>query len=82
VSRLGNKRHDQAIVEAIVALAHALDMEVTAEGIETGEQLARLTALGCERGQGYYFSRPVQAASATELLTREQQAPIRQLRAA
>ena len=68
VSRLGRERHDQAIVEAIVALAHALDMAVTAEGIETGEQLARLSALGCERGQGYYYSRPVPAASATELL--------------
>src|ERR1043165_214035 len=48
VGQLGRARHDGAIVEAIVALAHGLDMAVTAEGIETGEQLARLTALGCE----------------------------------
>jgi EAL domain-containing protein (putative c-di-GMP-specific phosphodiesterase class I) len=82
VSRLGSERHDAAIVEAIVALAHALDMAVTAEGIETGEQLARLTALGCERGQGYYFSRPVQAASASELLAAQSRSPINGLRAA
>ncbi|MBV8719092.1 MAG: EAL domain-containing protein [Chloroflexi bacterium] len=68
VSRLGRERQDHAIVEAIVALAHALDMEITAEGIETGEQLARLSALACERGQGYYFSRPLSANAAAELL--------------
>jgi diguanylate cyclase (GGDEF)-like protein/PAS domain S-box-containing protein len=68
VSRLGGDHHEHAIVEAIVALAHALDMQVTAEGIETGEQLARLSALGCEQGQGYYFSRPVPAHAAIDLL--------------
>jgi diguanylate cyclase (GGDEF)-like protein/PAS domain S-box-containing protein len=82
VSRLGRERHDQAIVEAIVALAHALDMAVTAEGIETGEQLARLSALRCERGQGYYFSRPVPAETASELLAAQTDASRRQLRAA
>ena len=82
VSRLGRERQDQAIVEAIVAIAHALEMAVIAEGIETGEQLARLRALGCERGQGYYFSRPVQAASASELLRAQGCSTIRQLRAA
>ena len=79
VSRLGGDRHDHAIVEAIVALAHALDMEVTAEGIETGEQLARLSALRCERGQGYYFSRPVPAHAASELLAQVAFSPLDEL---
>ena len=46
------------IVQAVVMLAHALEMSVTVEGIETAEQLALVTALGCNSGQGYYFSRP------------------------
>ena len=79
VSRLGHERPDEAIVEAIVALAHALDMAVTAEGIETGEQLARLTALGAERAQGYYFSRPVATATASELLVAQRRSAVHQL---
>jgi EAL domain-containing protein (putative c-di-GMP-specific phosphodiesterase class I) len=41
---------------------------VTAEGIETSEQLERLRALGCDQGQGYFFSRPVPAEAAENLL--------------
>ena len=48
-----------AIVRAVTTLAHALGIEVTAEGIETEEQLARVRALRCDRGQGYYFSEPL-----------------------
>jgi diguanylate cyclase (GGDEF)-like protein/PAS domain S-box-containing protein len=48
-----------AIISAICDLAHALDLEVVAEGVETPEQLERLLALGCDRLQGYLFSRPV-----------------------
>ena len=55
------------IVQTIIALAHGLGLDVTAEGIETAEQLARLKALGCEFGQGYLFSRPVEPEAA-ELL--------------
>lgn len=55
------------IVQTIIALAHGLDIDVTAEGVETSEQLARLKALGCEFGQGYLFSRPVNPEAA-ELL--------------
>jgi diguanylate cyclase (GGDEF)-like protein len=55
------------IVQTIIALAHGLGIDVTAEGIETSEQLARLKALGCEFGQGYLFSRAVDQKSA-ELL--------------
>ena len=55
------------IVQTIIALAHGLGIDVTAEGVETAEQLARLKALGCEFGQGYLFSRPVDPEAA-ELL--------------
>ena len=46
-------------VRLIVALAQTLGMEIVAEGTETSEQVDFLRQLGCEYGQGYYFSRPV-----------------------
>jgi diguanylate cyclase (GGDEF)-like protein/PAS domain S-box-containing protein len=69
ISRLRNERHDVAIVEAVIALARGLNMEVTAEGIETNEQLTRLEQLGCDNGQGYYFGRPMPAESVTLVLS-------------
>jgi EAL domain-containing protein (putative c-di-GMP-specific phosphodiesterase class I) len=59
-----------SIVRAITAMAHALGMDVTAEGIETARQLAAVRAVGCDWGQGYHFSRPVSAAEVTALLQR------------
>ncbi len=56
------------IVRTIITLAHSLGMDVIAEGVETGDQLARLALLGCEYGQGYYFSKPVCDDEATALL--------------
>jgi diguanylate cyclase (GGDEF)-like protein/PAS domain S-box-containing protein len=58
---LGTDPEDMAIVHAVIAFARILKLHVIAEGIETPEQLAQLRALGCERGQGYYFSRPLPA---------------------
>lgn len=49
------------ICEAIIAMAHKLDIKVIAEGIETQQQLGALTAAGCDLGQGYLFSRPISA---------------------
>jgi EAL domain-containing protein (putative c-di-GMP-specific phosphodiesterase class I) len=46
------------IVQAIIALAHGLGIEVVAEGIETAGQAARLRELRCDRGQGFFFARP------------------------
>jgi EAL domain-containing protein (putative c-di-GMP-specific phosphodiesterase class I) len=52
---------DARIVATIVNLAHGLDLEVVAEGIETGDQLEFLRRRDCALGQGYLFSRPLQA---------------------
>jgi len=57
-----------AIVRTIVALAHALGMDVIAEGVETAAQLSRLRAIGCEYGQGYFFAQPLPSDAATALM--------------
>lgn len=62
-----------AIVRTIVALAHALGMDVIAEGVETAAQLARLRAIGCEYGQGYFFAKPLPSEAATALMASEPQ---------
>ncbi|HET7031179.1 MAG TPA: diguanylate cyclase [Candidatus Limnocylindrales bacterium] len=58
------------IVQAVIALAHGLGIEVVAEGIETAGQLARLRELVCDRGQGYFYARPQPPEAITELLSR------------
>ncbi len=68
VAGLGKDKHATVIVSAVVALAHTLDLAVTAEGVETTEQLARLRAVGCDRAQGFYFSPPVPASAIDEML--------------
>ncbi|MBC6432203.1 EAL domain-containing protein [Nostoc sp. HG1] len=50
-----------AVTNAIIALAKSLRLSITAEGVETQEQLDYLKMQGCDEGQGYYFSRPVPA---------------------
>ena len=55
VDGLGTDPLDSALVAAIIAMADALDLEVTAEGIETQDQLAMLKSLECRRGQGFYL---------------------------
>jgi EAL domain-containing protein (putative c-di-GMP-specific phosphodiesterase class I) len=49
----------EAIINAIIAMAHSLKIEVVAEGVETEEQLAYLQSQKCNKMQGYLFSRPV-----------------------
>jgi diguanylate cyclase (GGDEF)-like protein len=58
-----------AIVAAVVGMAHALGRTVTAEGIETSEQLAFLQALGCDLAQGYLLGRPMPFAELAPFLT-------------
>jgi diguanylate cyclase (GGDEF)-like protein len=57
-----------AIVDTVVALGRALDLTITAEGVETPEQARALKDAGCDQGQGYLFGRPLSAAAAIELI--------------
>jgi diguanylate cyclase (GGDEF)-like protein/PAS domain S-box-containing protein len=68
VDGLGTDPHDTALVAAIVAMASALDLQVTAEGVETHEQLLGLKTLGVPRAQGFYLARPMAAASIARLV--------------
>ena len=68
IGGLGRSRVDTAIVTATLAFAQALGLSVTAEGIETIEQLAGLRALGCLHGQGYLFSPAVPAEDLPALI--------------
>ena len=68
VSRLGHDAEADAIVQAIITLAHTLNLQVTGEGIETAEQRDALLRLGCDHGQGYYFARPMEPAAVDRLL--------------
>ena len=63
--------NDNAIVRTISTLARNLGMEVIAEGIETEEQYQQLRMLGCEYGQGYLFSRPVDNDGVAHLLAQD-----------
>jgi EAL domain-containing protein (putative c-di-GMP-specific phosphodiesterase class I) len=56
------------IVKSVVAFAAGLGLELVAEGIETEAQAAQLKALGCRYAQGFYFSRPMNAANAGQIL--------------
>lgn len=62
--------HGQAIVAAVLGMAHALDLQVVAEGVEETRQLEALAALGCDLAQGLLFSRPLPADEFAAFLTR------------
>jgi len=68
VSRIGADNSGVEIIQTIVTLARSRGMDIVAEGIETPTQLQKLGELGCELGQGYLFSQPVDSFKATELL--------------
>ena len=69
-----------AILEAIIAVGHALGTEVVAEGIEAQGQVERLLQMGCRLGQGHLFARPMAAPEATQWL--QGQAPAGEVTAA
>ncbi|MDH2435657.1 EAL domain-containing protein [Pokkaliibacter sp. MBI-7] len=68
VSRLNNGRESLALIKAVVAIGEALNMEVIAEGVEDEMQAKLLRDIGCDQMQGYFFSRPVPAMQATQIL--------------
>jgi diguanylate cyclase (GGDEF)-like protein/PAS domain S-box-containing protein len=63
VADLSDEPDDATIVRTVIAMAHALDLEVVAEGVETREQLTFLTAERCDRVQGFYFSQAIPLAA-------------------
>ena len=69
VGQMDSSSENAEIVRTIVLLARNLGMDVVAEGVETQEQLMQLKEMGCETGQGYLFSKPVDAAAAEWLLS-------------
>ena len=70
VATLQTDRGSAAIIRAVATLAQALDVPVTAEGIEDAETLDALLAIGCATGQGWYFGKPMGAEDALQLLRR------------
>ena len=70
VANLGNDSYDDAIVRCILTLGRDLGIRITAEGIETVEQLQMLRRLGCDCGQGYLFGRPMHPDDVPGFLTR------------
>lgn len=68
VTHLGASRTDEAIVGAILGMAHSLGLRAVAEGVETPQQLEVLGRHGCEFAQGYYFCVPIPAGECQQLL--------------
>jgi diguanylate cyclase (GGDEF)-like protein/PAS domain S-box-containing protein len=68
ISGMEDDSEGTLILSAIIDLARTLGMQTVAEGVESAEQLARLRELGCELAQGNYFSEPLPAEGATQLL--------------
>jgi len=71
VDGLGERHQDDAIVRTIVTLAHELEMDVTAEGVETAQQLQLLRDAGVDSGQGFFLARPSEAEDVRALLTED-----------
>ncbi|WP_189612096.1 putative bifunctional diguanylate cyclase/phosphodiesterase [Pigmentiphaga litoralis] len=69
VMAMSTGRQGRAIVSAIIAMAHELEIHVTAEGVETADDADSLTRLGCDEAQGYWFSRPLNAAAFEHVLS-------------
>jgi diguanylate cyclase (GGDEF)-like protein len=70
IEKLGNNIKGTAIVNGIIAFAKAIDLSITAEGIETVQQLNHLQTLGCDCAQGYYFAKPLTSEAMSLLLNK------------
>jgi EAL domain-containing protein (putative c-di-GMP-specific phosphodiesterase class I) len=68
VATMGRTAEDARIAEAIVALGHSLRLQVVAEGIESPTQLERVRTMDCDRAQGFFLARPLDAAGIGRLL--------------
>jgi diguanylate cyclase (GGDEF)-like protein len=81
VRGLPHSSEDVAIVNAVIELGHALSLSVTAEGVETSEQLGNLQSAGCDTAQGFLFSRPQHPDVVERLLLDPEAATLEQLAA-
>jgi EAL domain-containing protein (putative c-di-GMP-specific phosphodiesterase class I) len=72
---MGSDDDDAAIVRSIIELARALGLRVVAEGVEDERTWRRLSALGCQVAQGWFFARPMPAAELTSWLGRYRPPP-------
>jgi len=70
IDRVASGAEDSAIAQAVIKLGNSLSLTVVAEGIEAVEQATALRAMRCHRGQGFYFSEPLDARGVDELLLR------------
>ncbi len=68
INRINSDNHNVEIVRAIASLAHNLQMNVIAEGVETQEQLTHVRTLGCEQVQGYLISKPLNGSDAQRFI--------------
>ena len=68
IGGLGSNPSDTAMIHAVMAFATTLGLDVCAEGIEREEQVQQLRAVGCQRGQGFYFSGPLPGDIVTAML--------------
>jgi diguanylate cyclase (GGDEF)-like protein len=70
IKNMTAQRDVEAVVQAVISLAHNLGMAVVAEGLETAGQVDYLRSLGCDYGQGFYFSKPLAADECVECISR------------
>ena len=80
VTNLSESEEDRSIVRAIVDLGHRLNCRITAEGVENEATLAFLAEIGCDHGQGYFFSRPL-ATEAFDSFLKDTRWPAKESRA-
>ncbi|MEE8059490.1 MAG: EAL domain-containing protein [Pseudomonadales bacterium] len=68
IKDIGHDRHDEEIIKIVVAIAKTMDIDVIAEGVETKQQLAFLSSIGCDLGQGYFFSKALDSEETTQMI--------------
>lgn len=73
IKEVGEGGNADDVLEAIIAMTHAIDVQVVGVGVERVEQLQFLTRAGCDYAQGFLFSQPLSQDDFTELLTRDRQ---------
>jgi EAL domain-containing protein (putative c-di-GMP-specific phosphodiesterase class I) len=76
ISGLGQSPEDTAMIRAVLDVAASLGLDVTAEGVETEEQARLLREMGCTRGQGFIFGRPVHARDVPNAIARGDFLPV------